>query len=178
MELIKEMFAPFWTMSIRIGIVLFFLIFFSPGTYADIVAEGYHKIGYEYVVFSNLGNYSDYVFISPNSEIIDKVDTIVVIEGSPAFSFPICAIKAKDFNLKDFNRNAWRYLENCPYIICSKRGCVSGGAIEDASHVEFITFYLKIDSITNQSLEISEIKRLYTYTNGSTNEVQNPIPWY
>jgi hypothetical protein len=166
-----------------IAITLSMLMLASIGC-ADIAVEGMRQYDYNYSI-TNLGEYPDYVFLT--SSAIWGWEFASEINGTGSFSggykldgFQVHAIKAKDLDQGMLNGSASddeaqaarkEYFEGNKDIVSSNLTLPVAASLEEALGLKNITVHLKVNSINESSLNISETEVVYGYLDGRTEEL-------
>ncbi len=175
-----------WLPGRKIGIVaLLAVLLLSFGALADIKVEGWRDQSYDYII-SNVNDFPDYVFLT--SSAIWGWDYASLINSTGSFgggykldSFIVHAMRASDFNRDKFfsqrdendreTVNCTGYCQDNPKIVSSNLTLPKSISVEEMIPLEKIEVYLKVDGITDQALNISKIKMLYYYENGTVQEL-------
>jgi hypothetical protein len=152
---------------------------------ADVKVEGWKDLSYDYII-SNINDYPDYVFLTSSNIWGWKYASLINSTGSfgkgyELDDFIVHAMKASDFDRDLFLRerdeydpntvNCTDYCQNNTKIVSSSLMLPKATSIEEILALEKIEVFLKIDSITNQALNISKTKTLYYYENGTVQEL-------
>ena len=151
---------------------------------ADVPVEGMKQANYDYVI-SNIKDYPEYVFLTSSAiwgwnyaSIINSTGTFG--GGYKLDSFRLHAIKTSDFDQAKFFAARDQYnqeIANCtdycrdnPKIVSSNLTLPKATSVNEIIPLKKIEIDLRIDSITDQALEISKTRMLYYYENGTVQE--------
>jgi hypothetical protein len=158
---------------------------FSSGL-ADILIKGEKNYNYEYNI-TNIKDYPDYVFLT--SSVIHRWQYTSIINSTTGLfgggykldSFRLHAAAASDFDKELFFRqrdqynpesvNCTEYCQNNTQIATSNLTFPVAISLNESMGVDRIDVYLKIDDITNESLNISRTRTQYYYQNGTVEEL-------
>lgn len=176
-----------WRRTRKIGAVLSALVIAAlllPCAYADIKVEGWREQRYDYTI-TNISDYPDYVFLTSSAirgweyaSVLDKTGSFG--GGYKLDGFYVHAIRSSDFNAArffsqrdEYDRdvaNCADYCQNNPNIASSSLFLPKAVSVQEAISLEKIKVFLKVDGIADQVLNISKVKMLYYYTNGTVKE--------
>jgi len=176
-----------WRRTRKIGAVLSALVIAAlllPCAYADIKVEGWREQRYDYTI-TNISDYPDYVFLTSSAirgwefaSVLDKTGSFG--GGYKLDGFYVHAIRSSDFNAArffsqrdEYDRdvaNCADYCQNNPNIASSSLFLPKAVSVQEAISLEKIKVFLKVDGIADQVLNISKVKMLYYYTNGTAKE--------
>lgn len=158
---------------------------FSSGL-ADILIKGEKNYNYEYNI-TNINDYPDYVFLT--SSVIHKWEYTSIINSTTGLfgggykldRFRLHAIAASDFDRDLFfsqrdqynpeRVNCTEYCQNNSQIATANLALPVAISLNESMGVDRIEVFLKIDDITNESLNISRTGMQYYYQNGTVKEV-------
>lgn len=158
---------------------------FSSGL-ADILIKGEKNYNYEYNI-TNIKDYPDYVFLT--SSVIHKWEYTSIINSTTGLfgggykldRFRLHAIAASDFDRDLFfsqrdqynpeRVNCTEYCQNNSQIATANLALPVAISLNESMGVDRIEVFLKIDDITNESLNISRTGMQYYYQNGTVKEV-------
>ena len=152
---------------------------------ADVKVEGWRDLSYDYII-SNINDYPDYIFLTSSNIWGWKYASLINStgpfgKGYKLDDFIIHAIRASDFDKDSFLSqrdeydpdivNCTNYCQNNSKIVSSSLILPKATSIEEILSLKKIEVFLKIDNITDQALNISKIKTLYYYENGTVQEL-------
>jgi hypothetical protein len=158
---------------------------FSSGL-ADILIKGEKNYNYEYNI-TNIKDYPDYIFLT--SSVIHKWEYTSIINSTTGLfgggykldRFRLHAIAASDFDRDLFfsqrdqynpeRVNCTEYCQNNSQIATANLALPVAISLNESMGVDRIEVFLKIDDITNESLNISRTGMQYYYQNGTVKEV-------
>ena len=170
-----------WLSGGRISAAVVLLLLLSLSASADVKVEGWRQQNYDYII-SNIGDFPDYVFMT--SSAIHGWEYASLINSTGTFGggykldrFIVHAMKAADFDRERFfaqrdeydpeSVNCTDYCRNNPLIVSSNLSLPKATSVKEILPLERIEVYLKVDSITDRSLDISRTRMLYYYKNGT-----------
>lgn len=152
---------------------------------ADVKIEGMRDHYYDYNI-TNIKDYPDYVFLT--SSVIYKWEYASLVNrttglfsgGYKLDNFRLHAIAASDFDSGKFFRqrdknnpesiNCTEYCQNNSKMVTADLTLPVAISLNESMGVERIEVLLKIDDITNESLNISRTRTQYYYQNGTVEE--------
>ncbi len=164
--------------------MLLIALLLSFAAMADIKIEGWRNQNYDYII-TDMKDFPDYVFLTSSAiwgwEYASRINSTGSFGGGYKLdSFVVHAIKASDFSRYKFYTNRYdyepetvnctEYCQDSPKIVSSNLTLPKSISVEEIIPLKKIEVYLKVDSITSQSLNISKIKMLYYYENGTVQE--------
>jgi hypothetical protein len=158
---------------------------FSNGS-ADILIKGMRDYYYDYNI-TNIKDYPEYVFLT-SSAIYRWEYTSIINSTTGLFGggykldrFQLHAMAASDFNQDLFFRqrdehnpdsvNCTDYCQNNSQIATANLTLPVAISLNESRGVERIEVCLKIEDITNESLNISRISTEYYFQNGTVEEL-------
>lgn len=161
------------------------VLLLSLSATADVPVEGMKQTSYDYVI-SNIKDYPDYVFLTSSAiwgwksaSIINSTGTFG--GGYKLDSFEVHAIRASDFDRQKFFAARDEYdrdIANCtdycrgnPKIVSSNLALPKATSVNEIIPLEKIEVLLRVNSITDQALNISKTRMLYYYENGTVQEL-------
>jgi hypothetical protein len=164
---------------------LLILLAFSSVSYADVIDPGMKDVKIYYQV-SNIQNYPDYVFLihgnpSPSLEIINS-NEFTFYKFSTVSIYAISKTNFNENELKNMNESkAQNFIKTQPNIIKSDIILQkSSKTVNINNPLEKILITLNINSIDNETMNVTKSKVTYTYNDGSVQEEtfkdQNSIP--
>jgi len=152
---------------------------------ADIAVEGMRQYDYNYSIV-NIGDFPDYVFLTSSAiwgwEYVSEINRTGSFGGGYKLDgFQVHAIKAENLDqgmLKaetsgDDKAKASRmeYFENNKDIVSSNTTLPVATSLEEALGLKSISVYLKINSINESAINLSETRVVYSYLDGRTEEL-------
>ena len=176
----------------RIGIAaIFSMLLLSQFVLADVRVEGWKEVEYKYII-SNIKDYPEYLFLS-SSAIWGWEYASVINSSTGEFgggykldSFIVNSIKGSNFEQERFigqndsgdlqTFNCTNYCQDNSNIVSSNLSLPKATSMKEDQGVDGIEVYLKIDDINDQSLNLSKVKMLYYYQNGTIAEVSPELP--
>ncbi len=164
---------------------LLILLAFSSVSYADVINPGMKEVKIYYQV-SNMENYPDYVFLihgtpSPSLEIINS-NEFTFYKFSTVSIYAISKTNFNENELKNMNESQLQnFLKTDSSIIKSDLTLQgSSKTVNNNNPLEKILITLNINSIYNETMNVTKSKVTYTYNDGSVQEEtfkdQNSIP--
>jgi hypothetical protein len=164
---------------------LLLLLAFSSVSYGDVIDPGMKNVEIYYQV-SNIQNYPDYVFLihgnpSPSLEIINS-NEFTFYKFSTVSIYAISKTNFNENELKNMNESqAQNFLKTDSSIIKSDLTLhESSKTVNNNNPLEKILITLNINSIDNETMNVTKSKVTYTYNDGSVQEEtfidQNSIP--
>lgn len=175
-----------WPSTGKIAVVaLLGLLLLSFCVLADLKVEGWREQSYEYII-SNVNDFPDYVFLTSSAmqgwDYASLVNSAGTFGGGYKFdSFIVHAMRASDFDRDKFfsqrdkydqeTVNCTQYCQDNPRIVSANLTLPKSISVEERIPLKKIEVYLKVDSISDQALNISKTKMLYYYENGTIQEL-------
>jgi hypothetical protein len=175
----------------RIGIAaIFSMLLLSQFVLADVRVEGWNEVEYKYII-SNIKDYPEYLFLT--SSAIWGWEYASVINSTGEFGggykldgFILNSIKRSDLEQERIIRqdgsddlqtfNCTDYCQDNSNIVSSDISLPKAISMKEEQGVEGIEVYLKVEDINDQSLNLSKVKILYYYQNGTIAEVSSELP--
>lgn len=177
----------------RIGIAaIFSMLLLSQFALADVRVEGWKEVEYKYII-SNIKDYPEYLFLT--SSAIWGWEYASVINSTGEFGggykldeFIVNSIKRSNIEQQQerfFSQNGsddlqtfncTNYCQDNSDIVSSNLSLPKATSMKEEQGVEGIEVYLKIEDINDQSLNLSKVKMLYYYQNGTIAEVSPELP--
>jgi hypothetical protein len=177
----------------RIGIAaIFSMLLLSQFVLADVRVEGWEEVEYKYII-SNIKDYPEYLFLTNSA--IWGWEYASVINSTGEFGggykldgFVVNSIKRSNLgqqqerlfgqngsdDLQTFN--CTDYCQDNSDIVSSDLSLPKATSMKEDQGVDGIEVYLKIEDINDQSLNLSKVKMLYYYQNGTIAEVSPELP--
>jgi len=166
------------------------LLLLSFCVLADLLVEGWRDQSYEYII-SNVNDFPDYVFLTSSAltnSAMQGWDDASLVNSAGTFSggykfdsFIVHAMKTSDFDRDKFfsqrdqydqeTVNCTKYCQDNPRIVSANLTLPKSISVEERIPLKKIEVYLKVDSISDQALNISKTKMLYYYENGTIQEL-------
>ena len=167
------------------AVALLGLLLLSFGVLADVKIEGWRDQSYDYLI-SNVNDFPDYVFLT--SSAIWGWDHASLVNSTGSFgggykldSFIVHAMRASDFDRDKFfslrdeydqeTVNCTQYCQDSSRIVSANLTLPKSISVEEMIPLSKIEVYLKVDSISDQALNLSTTKMLYYYENGTIQEL-------
>ncbi|HLC52423.1 MAG TPA: hypothetical protein VJI98_04225 [Candidatus Nanoarchaeia archaeon] len=161
----------------KLIILLSLILLVAPALVsADIIPVGYKGVSYCFEI-SNIEDYQDYTFIAYFQEpmgghkVISKEDCVSFYK----FSNPIIyAIKNSDFNEADIGteyEDEKLYFSSNPNLLSSNFEINSISTIPENDPKNKIVDVLEITSLSENNFVLTKSKVVYTYTDGTTEEI-------
>jgi len=155
-----------------------------PCAYADVKVEGWREQSYDYTI-TNINDFPDYVFLT--SSVIWGWEYASVLNGTGSFGggykldgFHVHAIRSANFDKERFFRlkqendqdavNCTDYCRNNAEIVSSNLSLPRSVSVQETVPLQKILVQLKVEDITDRTLNISKTKMLYYYANGTVRE--------
>jgi hypothetical protein len=156
-------------------LMLFMQLLLSSAS-ADIPVEGKTDYDINYVI-TNIDQYQDYAFLTSSQiwgwEYADLINQSTgTFGGGYKFDYYILhAILASKFDLVGFKADPEEYAKNNTLILTSEVSLPKKAQVDDTLKLDSIVVYLKIDSITHNSFNVSKTGMIYNYKDGRSQRV-------
>jgi hypothetical protein len=153
---------------------------------ADILIKGERNYNYDYNI-TNIKDYPEYVFLT-SSAIWNWAYTSIINSATGHFGggykldgFHLHAIAVSDFDQNMFfsqrdendpeRVNCTEYCQNNSKIVTSDLTLPVAISLNESMGVDRVEVYLRIDEITNESLNVSRTGTQYYFQNGTVKEL-------
>lgn len=176
-----------WRRTRKIGAILAALALAAlllPCAYADVKVEGWREQSYDYTI-TNINDFPDYVFLT--SSVIWGWDYASILNSTGSFGggykldgFHVHAIRSANFDKERFFSqrqendqgvvNCTDYCLNNTKIVSSDLTLPRSVSVQETIPLQKILVQLKVEDITDRTLNISKTKMLYYYANGTVME--------
>ncbi len=160
------------------------ILLLSLRALADVPVEGMKQVSYDYAI-SNIRDYPDYVFLTSSAIWGWKYASVINSTGTFGGGYKLDryemhAIKALDFDRQEFFAardeyneeiaNCTDYCRNNPMIVSSNLALPKATSVNLTMPIEKIEVLLRVNGITDRTLELSKTRMLYYYENGTVQE--------
>ena len=169
-----------------IGIAaIFSMLLLSQFALADVRVEGWKEVEYRYII-SNIKDYPEYLFLTSSAiwgwEYASVINSMGEFGGGYKLdSFIVNSIKRSNLEQEKIigeegsgdqqTFNCTDYCQDNSYIVSSDLSLPKATSMKEEQEVDGIEVYLRIDDISDKSLNLSKTKMLYYYQNGTTAEL-------